>query len=204
MKTRPLLFSSDGRANKEKRERLLSLLPLATVLFSLLFNESLSVLLLSVGAVLFHELGHLLAFYLFLPLAPSLHATGAGLRLYTRVPIPPLAMTFILLCGPVSNLTVALLALRFGTGDFALLLAAVHLLYGIFNLLPFGKSDGERLLSLFFLSVFPQRGKKIARVISFAFLSLFFYFSLFLYFLSGSGLCGLLLSLFFFFNTENG
>lgn len=180
------------------------LLPALTVLCSLLISEPPAVLFLSVGAILLHEWGHLCAFYLSGGERPVLSLEGAGFRLSTHAPRLPLAELFIALAGPACNLLAAALALRLGRDSFALLFAAVHFLYGAFNLLPFGGSDGERALRFLLLRLAPIRGERILGGIRLGTLTLFFYFCLFLHYLTGMGLSGVLLSVFFFLQEQNG
>ncbi|MBO5653500.1 MAG: hypothetical protein J6S44_04740, partial [Clostridia bacterium] len=120
----------------EYLSRLASALPALGLVLSLFLSEPPAVLLLSLGAILFHETGHLFFFVLCgLPL-PSLAASGAGMRLLPHQPLTPLSEGLIALGGPLFNLISAFFLLSFG-GSFGALAGGIHLLYGLFNLIPF-------------------------------------------------------------------
>ena len=172
-------------------------LPALSLLLYLFLSESPAMLLLFFGALVFHEWGHLCAFLLLGHPVPALSLTGAGMRLSSPLPLLPREELWIALAGPLFNLLAALAALRFGAGTFALSFAAVHFLFALGNLFPFGGSDGERLLSLFLSRFFPRAAARALRFFRALFLSFFFFCSLFLYYLKSSGLCGVIFSLFF-------
>ncbi|MBE6656239.1 MAG: hypothetical protein E7609_05170 [Ruminococcaceae bacterium] len=172
-------------------------LPAFTLLLYLFLSETPAVWLLFFSALAFHEWGHLCAFRLLRRDPPTLYFEGVGARLSATLPLLPWEEAVVVLTGPLFNIFFALLALRFGHGAFFLLAAAVHLLFGIGNLLPFGASDGERLLRLFFRRFFPRFAECAADFLCMACLAVFFYFSLFLYYLTGDGLCGVFFALFF-------
>lgn len=172
-------------------------LPALLLLVYLLMTEPPSVLLLFASALAAHEWGHLCAFSLLGIGASRLRFEGAGLRLFPDVPLLPHEEGAVALAGPLSNLLFALLGLRFGRGPFFLLFSAVHLLFAFGNLLPFGGCDGERLLSLL-LSRFPPKIREgVLSSVSLFSLSFLFFLSLFLYYLTGNGICGVIFSLFF-------
>lgn len=172
-------------------------LPALSLLAYLFLSESPAVLLLFFGALVWHEWGHLCAFLLLGHPAPALSLSGAGMRLSSPLPLLPREELWIAVAGPLFNLLAAIGALRFGSGSFALSFAAVHLLFALGNLLPFGKSDGERLLSLFLFRLCPRRAGALLGFFRAFFLSVLFFCSLFLYYLKGAGLCGVIFSLFF-------
>lgn len=179
-----------------------ALLPAVGLVLSLFLSEPLSVLLLSLGAILFHELGHLCFFALCgLPL-PRLTARGAGIRLLPATPLLPLQEGLICFGGPLFNFLAAFFLFRVVGGGFGTTGGGLHLLYGLFNLLPFANTDGERLLRLFLLFLFPKEGKRVCRFLSLALLVFLFFFCLFLYYLTGYGLCGLFFALFCYFSPE--
>lgn len=178
-------------------EAVASAFPALLLLTYLFLTEPPAVLLLFAAALAIHEWGHLCAFSLLGHPSPSLRVDGAGLRLSTELPLLPREEAIVAVAGPLFNLVFALLGLRLGKSSFFLLFSAVHLLFALGNLLPFGASDGERLLrlSLFFL---PSRIREaILTLLSLCSLAFLFFFSLFLYYLTGNGLCGVVFSLFF-------
>ena len=188
---------------KTHASRLFEGLPAATLLFYLVLSEPPSVLLLFFSALAVHEWGHLLAFYLLGAGVPAFRLTGVGSRLLPTRPLLPFEEAFTVLAGPLVNLIFALFALRFGRGDFFLLFAAVHLMFALGNLLPFGGCDGERLLRLSLFRLAPRRAERILSAISLFATAFFLVFSLFLYYLTGNGLSGVLFSLFFLFGAQN-
>lgn len=175
-------------------------LPAITLLLYLFLSEAPAVWLLFFGALALHEWGHIVAFRLVRRETPDLRLMGVGTRLSSPLPLLPWEEAVTALAGPLVNILFALLALRFGQGGFFLLFAVTHLLFAIGNLLPFGASDGERLLSLLLYRLFPHRASFLLSLISTLFLALFFYFSLFLYYLTGNGLSGVVFALFFLFS----
>ncbi len=182
-----------------KRSAPLSAIPAFTLLLYLTVSEPPAVWLLFLSAIAFHEWGHLFLFATLGIPAPAFGLSGLGARLSPTLPLLPREEAAVALAGPLFNILFALLALRFGKGGFFLLSAAVHLLFGLGNLLPFGGCDGERLLRLFLRRFFPARAEAILRFFAVLFLALFFYLSLFLYYLTGNGLAGVLFALYFIF-----
>lgn len=178
-----------------------ALLPAMTLTLFLLLSEPLAILLLSMSAILFHELGHLFFFALCgLPL-PRLGARGAGLRLLPREPLLPCHELLVCLGGPLFNILGAWFLFRLGS-SFGVMGGGLHLLYGLFNLLPLASTDGERLLRLFLTFFFPARGKSVCQALACVLLILLFFFSLFLYYLTGYGLSVLFFSLFCYFSPK--
>ena len=177
-------------------------LPAVTLLLYLVLSEPLSVLLLFFGALAMHEWGHLCAFRLVKAGIPSCRFDGVGARLYATLPLLPGEEAIVALAGPLFNLVFALFSLRFGRGGFFLLSAVVHLLFALGNLLPFGSCDGERLLRLLFDRLCPRYTAGLLAFLGTTCLALFFYFSLFTYYLTGNGLCGIFFALFFLFRDE--
>ncbi len=182
---------------------LLSFLPICSLFLFLILSEPISVLLLSLGAVLFHELGHLCFFVLSHTPLPHLAADGMGLRLVPSLPLLPRTEALICLGGPLFNFLAAFFSFRLIGGDFAMLLGSLHILYGFFNLIPFADTDGEKLLRILLLCFLGEKGEKVASFLACAFLAFFFFLSLFLYYLTGFGLCGLFFVLFRLFSLQN-
>lgn len=177
-------------------------LPAFTLLVYLFLSEAPAVWLLFFGALALHEWGHIVAFRLVRRETPILCLSGVGTRLSSPLPLLPWEEAVTALAGPLVNILFALLALRFGQGGFFLLFAVTHLIFAVGNLLPFGASDGERLLSLLLYRLFPRRASLLISLISTLSLALFFYFSLFLYYLTGNGLSGVVFALFFLFSSS--
>ena len=185
-----------------KGYRFCAALPAVTLLAYLFLSEAPAVWLLFFSALAFHEWGHLCAFRLLRAEVPALRLVGVGARLSVRLPLLPWEEAVVALAGPFFNLLFALLALRFGRGGFFLLAAAVHLLFALGNLLPFGASDGERLLRLLLRRLLPRFAEEALRFLSLLCLAIFFYFCLFLYYLTGNGLCGVFFGLFFLLEEQ--
>ena len=177
-------------------------IPALTLLIYLFASEPPCVWLLFFGALARHEWGHVTAFRLVRGGAPSLRLCGVGARLSPTAPLLPGEEAVVVFFGPLFNLLFALLMLRFGEGGFFLLAAVTHLLFAVGNLLPFGNSDGERLLRLLLFRLFPSLAEGLLSLISTLSLALFFYFSLVLYYLTGNGLPGVLFSLFFLLERQ--
>ena len=181
---------------------LVQAIPALSLLLYLLLSEPPAIWLLFFSALIFHEWGHLCAFFLLGICAPTFRLRGVGARLCADRPLLAREEALVALAGPLFNILLAVFSLCF-LGDFGFLCAAVHLLFAIGNLLPFGGCDGERLLRLFLLRTLGERGERITNVFRVFFLSLFFYLSLFLFFLTGNGLCGILFSVFFLLEPQN-
>ena len=177
-------------------------LPALTLLLYLLASEPPAVCLLFFSALTTHEWGHLAAFRLVRAGTPHFSFEGVGVRLFPQAPLLPREEALVAIAGPFFNLAFAALALRFGRGEFFFLAAIIHLLFGLSNLLPFGSCDGERLLRLLLLPLFPRHACFVVSFLGIVCLALFFYFSLFVYYLTGDGLCGVLFSLFFLLREE--
>lgn len=125
-----------------------------------------------------------------------------GFRMTPARPLLPHEELVTVLAGPLVNLAVALTVLRTAEGAFFFLLAAVHLLFGVGNLLPLGGSDGERLLGLLLSRIFPSRAERALALLTRAVAALFFFTLLFLYYLTGNGLAGVVFALFFLFEPQ--
>ena len=177
-------------------------LPAISLLLYLILSEPPAVWLLFFSALIFHEWGHLSAFYFLGISPPRFRLLGVGARLCADRPLLAREEALVCAAGPLFNLLFATLSLCF-LGAFGMLSAAVHLLFAIGNLLPFGGCDGERLLRIGLLRLFGDVGERVTGVFCVFFLALFFYLSLFLFFLTGNGLCGILFSLFFLSEGQN-
>lgn len=114
-------------------------------LFLLLDRTGLGSLGLAVCAI--HELGHLLAFLLLRRIPACLSLEWNGIRLEEpREGLTSQEWLFVLLSGSGINLLFFFLLTAFGrVGVFA----AMHLVVGLYNLLPLPGLDGGRLLSRF-------------------------------------------------------
>ena len=181
----------------ERLRAAISALPALLLLFYLFCSEPPAVLFLFASALAVHEWGHLCAFSLLGHPAPQLRIDGAGLRLCTSLPLLPREEGIVAAAGPLFNLFFALLGLRLGKSPFFLLFCVVHLLFAFGNLFPFGGCDGERLLRLLLFPLPSTVREGILSFLSATFLASLFFFSLFLYYLTGNGLCGVIFSLFF-------
>ena len=186
-----------------RRYKTVEALPALTLLLYLLISEVPAVWLLFLSALIFHEWGHLCAFRLVGSQTPLFRLAGVGARLTPALPLLPWQEAVVAAAGPLSNLLFALIALRVGSHSFLLLAAVVHLLFGLGNLLPFGGCDGERLLRLLFVRLAPRAGEALLSFLGGSVLAFFFYFSLFLYYLTGNGLCGVFFSLYFLLDRKN-
>ena len=182
--------------------RVTDALPAILLLSYLLLSEPPAILLLFFSALVFHEWGHILAFLLLGAGSPSLIPDGVGVRLLPERPLLPREEFAIAFAGPLCNVLFALAAIRWGNSSFFLLFATVHLIFGIGNLLPFGGCDGERCLALILGGLFPQNSEKITAIVSEFFLCFFFLLSLFLYYLTGNGMCGIFFTLFLLFEDQ--
>ena len=182
--------------------RITDALPATLLLSYLLLSEPPATLLLFASALVFHEWGHVTAFLLLGIGRPTLMPEGVGVRLLPARPLLPREDFIVTAAGPLCNILFALAAIRLGSGPFCLLLATVHLIFGIGNLLPFGGCDGERCLSLLLGGIFPRKFQKITATVSEFFLSFFFLVSLFLYYLTGNGICGIFFTLFLLFEEQ--
>ena len=182
--------------------RITASLPALLLLFYLLLSEPFSILLLFLGALIFHEWGHMVALRLLGTGRPALTPDGVGIRLIPARPLLAHEELIVALAGPLCNILFALFAIRLGNDPFFLLLATVHLLFGLGNLLPFGGCDGERCLFLLAAKLAPRRAEVITAVFSELCLCFFFFFALFLYYLTGNGLCGVFFSLFLLFEEQ--
>lgn len=162
------------------------------VLFSSPFE-----LLALLSAVLLHEGGHLLAFFLLGEPPPRPTAVLAGLTLSPTRTLPYRHELLIAAAGPLSNLLFALPLLLFGSGAGLLLLGWVHLLTALVNLLPLPGCDGGRTLFSLLALFLPLRiAEAVFSLLSLAvFFLLLFSFLFLLLFEGGGGVLLLLISL---------
>ena len=123
------------------------------------------------------------------------------MRLLPKLPLTPFEEGIIAFGGPFFNLIVSLLFFSLGSA-FGALAGSLHFLYGAFNLLPFASTDGERITRLFLDFFLPVSGKRIVFFLSRSFLALLFFFSLFLFYLTGYGLSGIFFSVFAYFSPK--
>lgn len=173
------------------RKRLLPALLWALPL--LLFSSPAELLMLA-SAVLLHEGGHLLGFFLLREPCPSLSAVAAGLLLDPKRPIGYRREILILLLGPLCNLLLAIPLLLSGAAGGATTLAAVHLFSALCNLFPLRQNDGGRALyDTVALFSSPDTAESVSSLISLIFLLLLTL--LFLFFLLSPGGSGVILLL---------
>ncbi len=174
------------------------LLPLGALLLSLVLSEPLSMLLMAAGAVLLHELGHTLAFFLLTGSLPSLSPDRFGLRLLPPRPLLPFEELLVALGGPLFNLFFGICFCRVGT-DFFFSLGVMHFLFALFNLLPYEGSDGGRVFHLLFLRLLGRkRGRAASLLLSAAVLAFFYFLSLYVFYFTGKGLPCVFFSIFSF------
>ena len=143
--------------------------------------------LLLLSAVLLHEGGHLLGFFLMGEPPPALSAVVAGLTLSPARPLSYKSEAIVSLLGPLANLAVGLPLLVFGRSEGALTLGVVQLMTALCNLLPLPGCDGARALHSSLSLLLPLR-------LADAILSL----------LAGITLFGLLFALLFLLEGEGG
>ena len=176
----------------------LALLPLFSLSLSLYLSEPISVICMMIGAVLFHELGHLIAFSLATQSLPTLCLERFGIRLLPHVPLLPREEILVCLGGPLINILLGIVFCRYGDA-FGVLFGGMHFLFAFFNLLPFETSDGGRILRILLLLHFSSRKTDgIMLFLSVFFLSFLFCLSLYTFYLTGNGLCGVFFSAFSF------
>lgn len=124
--------------------------------------------LMGLAACMLHELGHLLAFFLVghTPKEISFEASGIRLVKTSSLLCYPKEL-LVLLAGSAANLVLSLAFYRLLPTPGGMLFAAVHLVLGLFNLLPVGALDGGRIVKLLLLLFCaPDRADKISRAIS--------------------------------------
>ncbi len=173
-------------------------MPAAVLLLSLLLSEPPAFLLMAVGVVIFHELGHAVCLLICTGKLPVFCADGFGFRLFSKEPLSPHKEAFAALAGPLCNFICGILLFRMG-GGWCLACGSIHMLYAFFNLLPITDLDGGRLLR-FALSPFLPLGIRdgVCLFFSVSFLTLFYFFSLFAFYYAGIGLCGVFFAFFSF------
>jgi len=173
-------------------------LPSFTFALSLLLSEPLSVLTMAIGAVFFHEFGHFLFFMLFTRTPPVFSIDRFGFRLSPCAPLLPHEEFWICLGGPFINILFGILFCRF-FGAFGFLFGCMHFLLAFFNLLPFRSSDGGRIIALLLARFLPkEKAKRAVSFLSASVLAFFFFLSLYTFYLTGNGLCGVFFAVFSF------
>ena len=167
-----------------------------------LLREELGYLLFLFAAALLHETGHLFAFLVCGERLPAFSARAFGFLMTPRGPSLSYGRElFIAAAGPLFNLLAALSlipALRAGhSPDASFCFFALNLLTAALNLLPIAGFDGGRVLRCgLFLLFSPRVAEGIADAASALFVTLFYFFALFLFAVAGGGSLSLLLSLF--------
>ncbi len=121
---------------------------LATVTLFLLLDRS-GYACFALLAVFVHEAGHLIALCCLGKAPAALCFSAEGICLFeNKKPLAPLFEAVVLLSGSGANFLSALW-LWYGVGsERAVHIAALHVLLGVFNLLPAASLDGGKLLSL--------------------------------------------------------
>ena len=172
-------------------------LPIA-ILFSLCLSEPPFVLLMMLSAIVFHELGHILLFRLTTQRMPALSLECFGLRLSSSLPLLFYEELLIALAGPSVNFILGVLFCRVG-GSFFFSLGSMQFLFCFFNLLPYESSDGGRVLFILLCRALSSKSAiKVFTFISAGTLAFFYFLSLYLFYLTGEGLLGVLFSVFSF------
>ncbi len=149
------------------------------------------------SALFFHECAHLLAFRLLGEPRPTLAFHSLGLVLRPARPLSYGRDMLVTLAGPIGGFLCCLLLAPLLPHAFAdtLLLSCASL--SLFHLLPLLPLDGGRFLFLFFcMAMGPYRGAFVCRVLSFFFVSVLLFFSLYSLLYGGEGLPMLTFSLF--------
>lgn len=146
------------------------------------------------SAVLWHEGGHLLGFFLTGEPRPALSAVAAGLLLDPARPIAYRRELVILLLGPLANLLVAVPLLILARSAGMLTLGALHLFSALCNIFPLRQNDGGRALYDAVALLFtPDTAERTAALASAA--ALLFAVLLFSFFLLSPGGGGVVLLL---------
>ena len=183
---------------KEQRKSRIALIPLVTLLISLLLSEPPSMLFMAAGAIILHELGHVLVLLALTHNIPALAPERFGLRLLPSRPLLPGEELAAALGGPLLNVLFGVFFCRLG-GDFFFTFGAMHFLFAFFNLLPYESSDGGRVFHLLFLRFLPRKNAEWASILlSGAVLSFFYFVSLYVFYFTGDGLSGVFFSIFSF------
>lgn len=133
----------------------------AMLAFACLFDPT-GIALMGIGASLLHELGHLTLLWLFDCKPSKLSFELAGITVIkSGYRLSVCREVLVLLAGSGINLLLAFCCFR-----WAPTFAAVHLLLGLFNLLPFPMLDGGKLLNLFLESrMLPERAAAFELII---------------------------------------
>ena len=177
-----IMWSTDMLGALKKLKNALYTLYLGALLLA--FNAP-RVCLCVVVAILLHEGGHTLALLLWRKPFRGFELSTQGAKMGYGGLLSYREELFVCLCGPLSNLLVALFTLLLfrGRGEGALLFAYVNLFYARSNLLPFPAYDGERILRicLSFLLGAP-RGERAIYVIGFFLRTVLLFLSLYLIF----------------------
>ena len=163
----------------------------------LLFLASPAELLMLGSAILLHEGGHLLGFFLTGEPAPGLSAALAGLTLDPTRPLPYRHELCVAAAGPLANLLAAIPLLLSGSDGYRML-GGVHLVTALSNLLPIGRCDGARVLGALLALLLPLRiaERLMAAISAITFSALLFFLLFLLLHEGGGGVILLLISLF--------
>lgn len=132
-------------------------------------EKSLYPLILLLGIAI-HEAGHILAAAIVKAPANGICTQYFGITLYYD--FSDLSYTkelFVLICGAAANFISAALALYlFGNASTAVFFAVSSFAFGVFNLIPFRKSDGGKAISTLCALVFsPNTQEKVTYIMHF-------------------------------------
>jgi len=118
------------------------------IFFALIFDKLNIFLFLIISSVI-HEIGHITACLLF-GIKPKLRISVFGAKLYNCT-TSSVKKLFILMCGPLANLWLVLIAMCFLHTNFSLKLyifMCINIVLFMFNILPVHFLDGGQILLL--------------------------------------------------------
>lgn len=124
----------------------------------------------SLICAMLHEGGHIAALFFFGSAPNEIHFGIFGVRIqHNNYMLPDYAQMVVVLCGPLLNLAlfaVMLAASLFLQSRILLMLCAVNLIMGVFNLMPILPLDGGRALKIVLERFFSEaRAQRIMCVI---------------------------------------
>lgn len=148
---------------------------LAVLLLFLVLDQS-GFALMGLYACLIHELGHLLAM-LFVGCSPDrILFYGAGVKItsYQEYKLPFAAQLTVLSFGSLTNLIAFAVLYICGSGNLPTqMFGVIHLLIGLFNLLPLPIFDGGRILALVLGRILSeQAARRLSRIVGIVLLTL--------------------------------
>lgn len=125
--------------------------PFAAMVSLLMLTDRSGWWALGLSAALLHELGHLFGMAAFGMAPREIRLMFGGIQIFGLYPALPRQTVWFTLCGPGSNFAAFLVLLLIGYGFRQTELfraAALHLVIGTVNMLPFRGLDGGNLLEL--------------------------------------------------------